>query len=199
MIARHALAISLGATVTLCLLFIMQALIAHSDTNPTEASPTRVVDFVRVEPPVETIPPRRDRPEKPPEPTQPPQPTPSEPVSVVSTRVNSDITRPDMSHRFGEGMPVLMGDSDVLPVARATPLYPTRAIQAGLEGWVLVEFTVTRSGTTREVIVVDSSNRLFEPAAIEAAHRFRYRPRVIDGEPVEVSGVRNLFTFELDD
>ncbi len=198
MIVRHTLAISLGAAITLCLLFIMQALIARGDAGPTEASSLRIVDFVRVELPPEPIPPRRQPPEKPPEPTQPPAPMPSDSVSIADTRAPPDIFRPDMGHRFGDGSPVLNADSDVLPIARATPLYPTRAIQAGLEGWVLVEFTVTRGGTTREVIVIDSSNRLFESAAIDAAYRFRYRPRMIDGEAVEVSGVRNLFTFELE-
>jgi protein TonB len=33
---------------------------------------------------------------------------------------------------------------------------------------------------------------------LRAALKFKYRPRVVDGRPVEVSGVRNQFVFELD-
>jgi protein TonB len=38
---------------------------------------------------------------------------------------------------------------------------------------------------------------IFNRAAIRAAERFKYRPRVIDGVAVEVPGVRNRFTFEI--
>ena len=38
---------------------------------------------------------------------------------------------------------------------------------------------------------------VFEEASLRAALKFKYRPRVVDGLPVEVSGVRNQFVFEL--
>ncbi|MCC5870388.1 MAG: energy transducer TonB, partial [Gammaproteobacteria bacterium] len=44
-----------------------------------------------------------------------------------------------------------------------------------------------------------SSNSIFESAAADAVMRFRYRPRVIDGEPVDVPGVRFRITFRLED
>ena len=37
----------------------------------------------------------------------------------------------------------------------------------------------------------------FETAAIEAASKFRYGPKFVDGEPVVVDGVRNLIQFEV--
>ncbi len=48
------------------------------------------------------------------------------------------------------------------------------------------------------VIVADSSNALFERYAIEAAYKFKYKPRYIDGEPVESGGVLHKFTFVLE-
>ena len=47
-------------------------------------------------------------------------------------------------------------------------------------------------------IVTDSSNALFERYAIDAAYKFKYKPRVIDGDPVESRGVLNTFTFVLE-
>ena len=38
----------------------------------------------------------------------------------------------------------------------------------------------------------------FEDASVKAAMKFKYKPRVIDGEPVEVVGVRNRFLYELE-
>jgi protein TonB len=67
-----------------------------------------------------------------------------------------------------------------------------------LEGYVIVQFTVTANGSVRDVAVVESSNEVFNQAAVDAALRFRYRPRVINGEAVEVAGVLNRITFVLD-
>jgi protein TonB len=40
---------------------------------------------------------------------------------------------------------------------------------------------------------------VFDDASVKAAHKFKYKPRVIDGEPIEVPGVQNKFTYELED
>ena len=47
----------------------------------------------------------------------------------------------------------------------------------------------------QDVIVVECSSSLFERAATQAALKFKYKPRVIDGEPVDVRGVQHLITF----
>jgi len=47
------------------------------------------------------------------------------------------------------------------------------------------------------VTVVESSAPIFEEAAIEAAQKFKYKPRVVDGVAIEVSGVQNKITFKL--
>lgn len=38
---------------------------------------------------------------------------------------------------------------------------------------------------------------IFDQAAMDAVLKFKYKPRVIDGEAVEVDGVRNRMTFEM--
>ena len=55
------------------------------------------------------------------------------------------------------------------------------------------------AGSVTAVRVVESSDRVFERAALDAAKRFRYKPRVVDGVPQPVSGVRYLFRFEMSD
>ena len=42
------------------------------------------------------------------------------------------------------------------------------------------------------------TSSLFEKASVDAALKFKYKPRVIDGQAVEVPGVRNKFTYELE-
>ncbi|SVD91537.1 uncharacterized protein METZ01_LOCUS444391, partial [marine metagenome] len=91
-----------------------------------------------------------------------------------------------------------VSDGEYLPIVKVAPIYPARAASRGLEGYVILEFTVTRAGTVRDVFVVESTSSIFERAATTAAYKFKYKPRVIDGEPVEVPGVRNKITFVLE-
>jgi protein TonB len=91
-----------------------------------------------------------------------------------------------------------ISDGEYLPIVKVAPVYPSRALSRGLEGYVIVEFTVTRQGTVRDASVVESTSTLFERAAVDAALKFKYKPRVIDGEAVEVPGVRNKITFEIE-
>jgi protein TonB len=46
---------------------------------------------------------------------------------------------------------------------------------------------------------LQSTSSLFERAATRAVLKFKYKPRVVDGIPVEVVGVKTRITFELED
>ena len=45
----------------------------------------------------------------------------------------------------------------------------------------------------------DKPNGVFDSAAKKAAAKFKYKPKVIDGNPVATAGVQNKITFELVD
>lgn len=199
MIARYAISIGLGASVTFGLLFVMQLLIATGQGALTDAAAFRVTDFVRVER-SEVIESKRDQPEKPPEPEQPPEmPTPNQADSFDnSMAVSMGAPAMDASLNMG-GVGFGISDGEYLPIVKVAPVYPNRALTRGLEGYVIVEFTVTPQGTTRDAVAIESTSSLFERAAVEAALKFKYKPRVIDGQAVEVPGVRNKITFEIQD
>lgn len=88
-------------------------------------------------------------------------------------------------------------EGDYHPIVRSAPTYPAMAASLGIEGYVVVEFTVTRTGSVKDVVVVESSDELFVEAAVRATYKFKYKPRMIDGEPIEVLGVRNRISFRL--
>jgi TonB family protein len=90
-----------------------------------------------------------------------------------------------------------VGAGDYKPVMVPAPVYPAHALARGLEGYVTVKFTVTRIGTVKDIVVVDSSSSLFERYAIDAATMLSYEPRIVDGTAVEVSGVSYTFSFEI--
>ncbi len=67
------------------------------------------------------------------------------------------------------------------------PKYPKRAMSRSIEGWVKVEFTVAEDGKTRDLQVVESSEKLakqFSSSAMNAVKQWRFKPRVLDGEVI---------------
>ena len=90
-------------------------------------------------------------------------------------------------------------DSDVVPVVRVNPQYPIRAAEQGVEGWVELEFTITASGTVKDPVVVAAKPaRIFDVEALRAIGKWRYNPKIVDGKPVERSGVRVRLRFRLE-
>ena len=179
----------------------MQYLILTGVEAFTDDDAFRFVDFVRVqrEESVQTRDERIDRPVEAPAP--PPLQTDRQlddldPDSAFGSGVIG-VSAPQVSHDLSLGRAGFFSDGEYMPIVQVAPQYPRRAMDAGLEGFVLLEFTVTREGTVRDPRVIESSSGLFERAATDAVMRFRYRPRVIDGEPVEVPGVRFRMIFEL--
>jgi protein TonB len=89
-------------------------------------------------------------------------------------------------------------DGDVVPIVRPPPEYPSRAL-GGIEGWVRVRFSVTSIGTVRDAEVVDSEpGTIFDEAALKAIARWRYKPRIQNGEAVEHVGLQTIIRFELE-
>jgi len=89
-------------------------------------------------------------------------------------------------------------DTDYVPIATVQPEYPKSALSRGLEGWVVVEFDVSPAGLVENARVVSAKPRfVFNDSALRAVTRYRYAPRIVDGRPVTVEGVRQRITFKL--
>jgi len=200
-IVRLATGIVLGLVVTAGLFWMMQYLIDTADRELNEGASGHLVDFVRLKRD-ETIERRQLKPKKPPPPdTPPPQPpTPqledlnpnAEKIAISAVPVETDI---EMSGGFSLGV----GEGDYLPIVKVAPIYPQRALSRGIEGFCVVQYTVTRNGTIRDPVIIENmcTSSLFQNASLQAAHKFKYKPRVIDGQAVEVPGVQNKFTYEI--
>jgi protein TonB len=198
---RLAIGLALGLAVTAGLFWMMQYLIATADRSLNESASGNLLDFVRLKRD-ESIQRRQLKPKKPPPPeTPPPQPpTPklesldpsAEKIAISAVPVETDI---EMSGGFSLGV----GEGDYLPIVKVAPIYPARALQRGLEGFCVVQYTVTNLGTIKDPVVVQDqcTSSLWHRASLQAALKFKYKPRVIDGVAVEVPGVQNKFTYEI--
>lgn len=196
-VARYLAATGAAAVVTVALLFTMQFVLGYAQKNGAAGPRSARVSFLdrTVESREEAATsPERDMPPRPTSPDQRPLPAESE-VELLADIPRSSV---DVAPSGVDLMPPGLADGDFLPIVKVAPVYPALAASRGLEGYVVVEFTVTPTGTVRDVIVVESSSDLFHEAAIDATVKFKYKPRVVSGRPVEVSGVRNRITFALE-
>jgi periplasmic protein TonB len=176
---------------------IMNKLIDRDFENP-EIKNRKVAEIVRPDEEIE-VNVKQEKPEKVEDPEQPPpemQPLEFDmdmDVDVVNTaptaRVDVSISSSGMSS----------GDGEYLPIVKVAPIYPRRAQTRGISGYCIVEYTVTTTGAIRDPMAVDCQpSGVFESASVKAAAKFKYKPRVVDGEPIEVAGVQNKFTYELE-
>lgn len=201
MIGRYAFSIVLGVVVTLTLLFVMQLLIVTGKQALTDPRDRHKLEFVRVKKD-ESVNTADLAPEKPPKPPETPPETPPQDMDNIDPDAPSiDIPAPTVSADTDIGGPGSMNiaEGDYLPIVRVAPVYPARALSRGLEGFVDLSFTVTAAGTVKDPIVLQSTSSLFERAATRAVLKFKYKPRVVDGVPVEVTGVKTRISFQLEE
>lgn len=78
---------------------------------------------------------------------------------------------------------------------RVQPTYPYAAKIAHVQGQVLLDAVISKDGTIGNLRVVEG-HPLLVRAAVEAVSRWRYRPYILNGEPVEVE-TRILVNFTL--
>jgi protein TonB len=201
MLGRYVTSIVVGAVVTVTLLFVMQLLIVTGKQALTDPRERHKLEFVRVK--------RNENlniediiPEKPPKPPETPPETPPQDMDNVNPDAPTiNIAPPTVQASTDIGGPGSMNiaEGDYLPIVRVAPVYPARALSRGLEGFVDLSFTVTAAGTVKDPIVLQSTSSLFERAATRAVLKFKYKPRVVDGVPVSVPGVKTRISFQLED
>ena len=201
MIGRYAFSIAIGVVITLSLLFVMHLLIEYGESALNKERTRYELDFVRVKR-NENLNVDDFKPEKPPPPPETPPETPPQDLDNMDPDTPTiNIAPPTMSADTGIGGPggMNIAEGDYLPIVRVAPVYPARALSRGLEGYVDLSFTVTSTGTVRDPIILFSTSSLFERAATRAVLKFKYKPRVVDGVPVDVSGVKTRITFLIED
>lgn len=195
--------VTLGAACALLLTWFMHQLIASSQQRLDESTRAHIVDFVRMKR-EESSATKDRRPTKPTVSQAPPAPAaPDDASQSESTLTVSDTQLPD---GFGpdlmiSGLGIASSDGEYLPIVKVAPIYPKRAAMKNLEGSCVVVYTVTANGSTRDVKVVEHmcTDPVFYRPSIQAARKFKYKPRVIDGEAIEVRGVSNRFVYEFAD
>ena len=194
-LSRFSLSFINALFITTALLALMYSLIRSQDPALTFPEKNLPLDWVE---------PRQDSPvevelakPKPPKLIDPApkiiKPIDEKPIAIIEEQIAIPIF---------SGPPVIdiKGGAGQLNLAFAVPpSYPVRMASRGIEGYVVVAFSVSASGTVFDPYVVEAEpNNGFNKAALEAIKRFKYQPRTVAGKGVATDGQFYKFVFELE-
>jgi protein TonB len=196
-ILRYSIGFLFGAVFSLLLFWVMWSLVSVPVKNLETKTATRV-EFTRMRQDTEV---QKKQQEKVKPDVPPPAPeVPQLNVSKGSLENNVTSIKPttDVGGALSKMKMTAGSDRDIIPLVRINPDYPPRALSRGLQGWVVVQFTITATGTVKDPTVVDTSNEIFNDAALKAIARWRYNPKVEEGVAVERKGVQTKLVFQLE-
>ncbi|MCX7544094.1 energy transducer TonB [Marinicella gelatinilytica] len=194
-----------AAFITVVLYLLMHLMISQSSNVNTD-SDNITIDFTKVKVPDDVQQRKRVVPKKPPPPKEPPPP-PKMNVQQNQQVVNNmpTLNVPNLDLGVGGDGPFLGAvgqvnmseEGGVIPIVRIAPQYPRKALMAKIEGWVKVKFTISPSGTVTNPEVVDAKpRRIFDREAIRAILKFKFKPKIVNGQGVEQVATQ-VIEFEL--
>lgn len=205
---RYAVSVIVAVVVTLVTFWIMDYLISGSREQPENLEPPPGIRFGSVE--IDETIDRRDR-RRPPPPPPPDRlpPPPDMEIARVEQQVREAprMEMPDLDFSMHSTGPFLgalgqaeqRSEGDVVPLVRIQPQYPREAAMNRTEGYVTVEFTIDETGAVRDPTVVESEPpRVFDREAVRAILRWRFKPRVVNGQPVSRRANQTI-EFTMDD
>jgi protein TonB len=199
MIARVGISFTTGIVVTFALLWLMQFLIATGKEAITEKQEFRFMDFIRVRQ-AEIVDTKDRKPPKPPKvEDKPPEMPPPDLDKVDASTPRVNLARVDVGVTMEMGGSDFAVDGEYLPIVRVEPMYPRRAQSRGIEGYCDMEFTVTKTGEVTDAVAIECSNSVFKNNSVKAVLKWKYKPRVVDGEPIDSPGVQTRLTYQFED
>lgn len=196
-----------GASGVAVLLFaVMQGMVSSDKVAGEKGNQFRLVDFINVDADDALRTKQREMPKEP----EPPKDTPPQPKVQVQQEVQQttpqlNINLPNLDVPFGVGQGLFLGygqgmtaGGDLIPMVRVEPQYPREAARAGIEGHVIVEFTVLEDGSVTDAVVLESEPaRVFDREAVRAILKWKFKPRIVNGKPVKRRAVQDM-VFNLD-
>jgi protein TonB len=199
---RYLSAMILGVIISLSLFFLMQALIDSGEQDYRASNEGQIMEFIRIKDDENLSFKDRIKPKKPTPPKEPPPP----PKLIVEkqakptvNKIRIEIPNIDLPTIAGGG-PFLgnwqgnpLAEGDVLPIVRIDPQWPREALVKGIEGYVVVEVTIASDGSVRGASIIESvPKRMFDRNVIRAVLKWKFKPRIINGVPVERKAIQTL-------
>jgi len=186
----------LAFIITMGLLLLMHFLIASNLKEPEQGKEYKIPDIVMPDRKVSEEFDTR-KPDKPDEAKQPPPEIPEPEYQSPNVNTAIAVSAPTNLDLNISAVGGFSSDGDYLPIVKVEAKYPSSALSRGTEGYCTVQYTVATDGSTKDVEVYDCPQSVFARSSVAAAKKFKYKPKVVDGQPIEVKGVRNRFIFKM--
>ena len=93
---------------------------------------------------------------------------------------------------------ITIGDTHATTI-RIPPVYPKEAYENCIEGYVLLEFTITGKGEVADIVILESVPKgIFDEASVNTLKKFKYKPKLQNGVPITIRNVQSKISFELE-
>ena len=181
----------------------MVVLISLGDSGMKEDNSVKLADIVMPERQIDTFMSEVDKPEQPEE--QPEDIAQPDLDLQPLTGIDVSIAKPKAKFNSGGSF---FRDGEYIPLFKVQPIYPRRAQERGTQGFSIVSFTITESGSVENAKALEgycgdptgpeSEMRpctMFNSASSRAALKLKYKPKIVDGKATAVNDVLHRFTF----
>ncbi|MEE9426104.1 MAG: energy transducer TonB [Methylococcales bacterium] len=206
-------ALFLALLISVGLFWFMQWMVMNNDSGLQKTSNQQLVDFIRIQKDTAiNKKQRRLKPKPQPEPPNKPKLVRSQPTKPLQSpapqmdmpNIDIPMTSPRLSANLSQAMPVQkrmpsanpelgQPSGGLIPIVTSKPRYPLRAQSRNIEGWVVVEFTITPTGSVIDAKVTDAKPEgTFDRAALNAIVKWKFKPKIENSRPVAQRAVQRL-------
>jgi protein TonB len=206
-------ALLLALMINMFLFAMMQQMVAGRRVELSDITGAQIIDFIHAPDRLETAPQKRLR-KKAPEPPEPPEQSPKQilpqmaalkqplPKSLPRLKIDAPQAIIDSDGPYLGGIslkvPGFIMAHDLIAVLRRAPPYPRLLKRRSIEGYALVEFTVTEQGLVQDPVIIESRpHEDFGKSVIRTVRYWKFKPYRIDDKPVAVRARQGIdFTME---
>ncbi len=189
---RLASSFAAACFISVLFLFALKASIEVSESVNVDTDNLRIIDFVRLQREELLTKKQRIKPKKPEPKKQPikpkiniPKPNPPDKVErkmMQRMEINLPINLA-ASSALGDALVAVAGgrevNANVIPLARVNPIYPKRAKMMKLEGFVKLEFTISETGSVKDIVVLKSEPlNVFDRSAKRALSKWKFKAKI---------------------
>ena len=189
---RIPLIIATAVVVNILMFTAIEMMVGMKRVRLTDANNVDISEFIRMAEESRDVRSRRDpkAPDKPPQEMQ--QDMRRLNAATDSNLSGMSIDLPDIDIDIGIGGDIAIA-RELTPLVRVPAEYPISALSRRIEGFVILGFTVTESGSVTDAEILRAEPPgIFDRAALRAVSRFKYQPQFVDGKPVQVKTYTRL-------
>ncbi len=199
-VAKMPIVILTAVVITVLLFTAIEYLIGQRRVRLTEGANIEIANFIRAQEQSREVRSRRD-PKAPEKPQQEMQQDLNKLQAASSGGMTSlDVDIPDIDLDLDLGGSIAIA-RELTPLVRIPADYPISALSKEIEGWVLIRFTVTETGSVADPEILRSEPPgVFDRSAKRAVLKWKYQPQIVDGKPAAVVTYTRLrFEMEKDE